>query len=54
MQRELHVDREFSEVFGKKGLHFTHVNVQSLQPRIDKISLLVRKSALGVLYFTET
>jgi hypothetical protein len=51
---ELQVDRECNEALGKKGLHFVHLNVRSLLPKIDEIRLLVCKSEVGVLCFTET
>ncbi|XP_042187036.1 uncharacterized protein LOC121847859 [Oncorhynchus tshawytscha] len=41
---KLQVDREFNEAFGKKGLHFVHLKVRSLLPKINEIRLLVCKS----------
>ena len=49
---ELQVDWEFNEAFGKKGLHFVHLNVRSLLPKIDEIRLLVCKAEVGGLCFT--
>ena len=47
------MDRAFSEAVGNTCLHFVYLNIRSLLPKIDEIRLLVRKSEVGVLFFTE-
>ena len=36
-------------VFDKKGLHFLHINVNSLLPKIEKIRLIAKKSKVTVI-----
>ena len=41
-------------VFDKKGLHFLHINVNSLLPKIQEIRFIVKKSKPIVIGITET
>lgn len=45
---------EFTEVTAKKELHFAHLNVRSLLPKIDEIHMLVTTSMVGIFCLTET
>ena len=41
-------------VFDKNGLHFLHINVNSLLPKIQEIRFIVKKSKPIVIGITET
>ena len=45
---------DFKSTFSKKGLHFLHLNVRSLPPKIEEIRQLVKKSEVGVICLTES
>ena len=42
------------EAFQCKGLHFLHINVNSLLPKIDKVKLIANKSNAAILGISET
>ena len=41
-------------MFDKKGLHFLHINVNSLLPKIEKIRFIAKKSKATVIGINET
>ena len=41
-------------VFDKKGLHFLHINVNSLLPKIEEVRFIAKKSKATVIGITET
>ena len=41
-------------VFDKKGLHFLHMNVNSLLPKIEEIRFIAKKSKAVVIGISET
>ena len=42
------------QCFDKKGLHFVHLNVRSLLPKIDELRMLARDSRAACICITET
>ena len=48
------IDRLSCNVFDKKGLHFLHINVYSLLPKIEEIRFIAKKSKATVIGITET
>ena len=42
------------EPFVKKGLHFIHVNINSLLPKIDELRSIAQKSNAAVIGITES
>ncbi len=44
----------FGHYFNTKGLHFVHLNIRSLLPKIDEIRCLLKNCKLGIFYLTET
>ena len=41
-------------VFDKKGLHFLHINVNSLLPKIEEIRFIAKKSKVTMIGISET
>ena len=41
-------------VFAKKGLHFVHLNIRSLLPKIDEVRMLARNTRAAFICITET
>ena len=41
-------------VFNKKGLHFLHINVNSILPKIEEIRFIAKKSKVTVISISET
>ena len=49
------IKKEDFEVFNNKGLHFMHLNINSLlNDKIDKLSYIARSSNAAVIGITET
>ena len=46
-------DHEF-EVFTRKGLHFIHININSLLPKIDELQYIIKNSNAAVISISET
>ena len=44
----------FEYFLNKKGLHFVHVNINSLLPKIDELRDFITKNNIAVLGVTET
>lgn len=44
----------YFQCFQSKGLHFIHLNVRSLLPKIDELKIIARKSKGAVISITET
>ena len=42
------------EIFNKKGLHFLHININSLLPKIDEVRSIAEKSNAAVIGITES
>ena len=42
------------EIFQKKGLHFLHLNVNSLLPKIEEIRFIAQKTRASIIGITET
>ena len=42
------------KAFQCKGLHFLHINVNSLLPKIDEVNLIANKSNVTILGISET
>lgn len=40
--------------FDKKGLHFVHLNVRSLLPKLDELRILARNTRAACICITET
>ena len=40
--------------FQKKGLHFVHLNIRSLLPKVDELRLLARNTRAACICITET
>ena len=38
----------------KKGLHFLHININSLQPKIDKLKCIANKTKATITRITES
>ena len=45
---------DFKSTFSKKGLHFLHLNVRRLLPKIEEIRQLVKQLKIGVICLTES
>ena len=48
------IKKEDFEVFNKKGLHFMHLNINSLLNKIDKLRYIASSSNAAVIGITET
>ena len=46
-------DRKF-EVFTRKGLHFIHLNINSLLPKIDELQYIAKNSNAAVIGISES
>ncbi len=44
----------FGDYFNTKGLHFVHLNIRSLLPKIDEIRCLLKNCKVGIFCLTET
>ena len=42
------------EPFNKKGLHFLHININSLFPKIDKLKCIANKTKAAIIGITES
>ena len=49
-----HVNKEHFEVFNNKGLHFIHLNINSLLNKIDEFRYIASSSNAAVIGITET
>ena len=48
------IDRLSLNAFDKKGLHFLHINVNSLLPKIEEVRFIAKNSKATVIGITET
>ena len=48
------IDRLSLNVFDRKGLHFLHINVNSLLPKIEEVRFIAKNSKATVIGITET
>ena len=53
------IDFDFNDfndfkVFAKSGLHFIHLNINSILPKIDELRLIAHKSHAAVIGITES
>ena len=48
------IKKEDFEVFNNKGLHFMHLNINSLLNKIDELRYIARSSNAAVIGITET
>ena len=42
------------EPFNKKGLHFLHININSLLPKIDELKCITNKTKAAIIGITES
>jgi len=42
------------EVFKQRGLHFIHLNINSLLPKIDELKLIAKKTNAAIIGITES
>ena len=42
------------EPFNKKGLHFLHININSLLPKIDELKCIANKATAAIIGITES
>lgn len=48
------VDNSEYKCFEKKGLHFVHLNIRSLLPKLDELRIIARNSRAACICITET
>ena len=51
---EINVSDQIWNPFKKRGLHFLHLNVNSLLPKIDELRYIVKKSNAAIIGITES
>ena len=48
------VNINIREPFNKKGLHFLHININSLLPKIDELKCIANKTKATIIGITES